>query len=70
MTEVLAVLATLLLLGGGALLALGFGVAQNLLAEEVWEWLPFGSARLLRAALRRLPEEGRDRYLEEWGGTR
>lgn len=42
------------------------GVAVVLLATEVQAWLPWLTERILRHAVRRLPESLRDRYDEEW----
>jgi lipopolysaccharide/colanic/teichoic acid biosynthesis glycosyltransferase len=41
-------------------------VLLNLLADEVVDWCPWLTERLLRRAARVLPEAHRDRYQEEW----
>lgn len=41
-------------------------VLSRIIAEEVRDWLPFVSQKLLTCAVNRLPEDQRERYREEW----
>jgi hypothetical protein len=48
-------------------LAAIFGsVLSRIIAEEVRDWLPFVSKKLLLCAIKRMPEDQRQRYHEEW----
>jgi phage terminase Nu1 subunit (DNA packaging protein) len=38
----------------------------KLCADEIKEWLPWISGRIIRLAVGRLPEDQRERYSEEW----
>jgi len=38
----------------------------KLCADEVRTWLPWISERMIRLAVKRLPEDQRERYSEEW----
>src|SRR5262245_33850834 len=47
---------------------IGLQVVTSLVQQEVLGWIPHLSLGLLRFAVRQLPPEHRDRWLEEWEG--
>jgi lipopolysaccharide/colanic/teichoic acid biosynthesis glycosyltransferase len=40
--------------------------AVNLLVAEIFDWCPWLAERLIRRAVRKLPTDVRERYLDEW----
>jgi lipopolysaccharide/colanic/teichoic acid biosynthesis glycosyltransferase len=48
------------------LLLLVVGAIVNFLVAELFDWFPWLAERLIRRAVRKLPSDARDRYLEEW----
>lgn len=42
------------------------GALVNLILAELLDWCPWVAVRLIRRAVRKLPPEARDRYLDEW----
>jgi lipopolysaccharide/colanic/teichoic acid biosynthesis glycosyltransferase len=48
------------------LLLLVASATVNLLVAELFDWCPRLAERLIRRAVRRLPSDARDRYLDEW----
>jgi len=60
------------LIWGTVLSALGvvgavlFSITARIVGDDVKEWLPWIIRRLVEHAVRRLPEEERDRFEEEW----
>jgi len=38
----------------------------NILAAEIFDWCPWLAERVIRRAVRKLPADVRERYLEEW----
>ena len=48
------------------LLLLVGSATVNLLAAELFDWFPWLAERLIRLAVRKLPSDARDRYLDEW----
>ena len=58
-------LAATVLAGVGTVTA---GVIVKVLADDVKEWTPKITERLIKAAVQWLPEDQRERYGEEWAG--
>ncbi len=48
--------------------AILLAVASRLICEDVKEWLPWITRRLIEQAVNRLPEKERERFKEEWWG--
>ena len=51
------------------LVALGISALTGLLVVELYVWLPKVSEKLLRIAIKRLPEPDKERCLEEWSAA-
>ena len=51
---------------GGIIGAVITAILLGLIKDEVKDWLPSLISFVLKTAVRRLPEEKRDRYREEW----
>ena len=54
------------LLTVSVVLLIVFAALENLVVDEIVGWLPHLSLLILRCAGRRLPDDARDRYREEW----
>jgi hypothetical protein len=52
----------------GLLLIVGAAVFKKLITDEMAAYVPVLSARLVRSAASKLPEEWRERYEQEWRG--
>jgi len=50
----------------GVVAAVLFSITARIIGDDVKEWLPWIIRRLVEHAVRRLPEEERDRFEEEW----
>jgi len=56
------------LLAGGAVATVLGAASANQIANEFRAWTPRIVATLIRRAVRKLPEDQRERYQEEWAG--
>jgi hypothetical protein len=65
----MGLIASVFLAIGGVLMAVLVATLSRLIADDLKEWMPWATQRLIDVAVRRLPEDQRERFTAEWQGA-